>query len=351
MGLLKKATMGTAYAKIGILGFAGSGKTFTAAKLARGICEVSKNKKIAFFDTEKGSDFLVKPLHDEGYEFFVHKSKSFADLTAIIKEAEADGFCVLIIDSISHVWAEILKSYMKQNNIKVMRPQHWATPKQQWQTGFTEIYINSKLHIIMCGRAANEWGSQENEETGKLEMISTGGMKMKVEGETGYEPDLLIEMEAIKGKDSILNQAFIVKDRSNTLNGKTIDKPDFAKMKSFFDYLSIGGTHEGIDLTRNSEELFDKPDWSPKNMERRREIALEQIQSACILAGISGTSAEAKKKWVLMLQDVFKTTSWREVELMKAQDLEDNLQDLKVYLGQVNPLQEPPKADMTEKIQ
>ena len=74
MSLLKPAANQTAYLKAGILGFQGSGKTYTASRLATGLAKMSsKQPKVAFFDTEKGSDFLVAYYKEQGIQFDVAK--------------------------------------------------------------------------------------------------------------------------------------------------------------------------------------------------------------------------------------------------------------------------------------
>ena len=69
------------YFKAALEGFAGSGKTYTAALIAIGIHKrIKSNKPIVMFDTEKAAKFL-KPLFAEaGIELLVRESKSFADL-------------------------------------------------------------------------------------------------------------------------------------------------------------------------------------------------------------------------------------------------------------------------------
>jgi hypothetical protein len=54
---------------------------------------------------------------------------------------------------------------------------------------------------------------------------------MKVEGETAYEPDMLILMERyeeVLGRQKrVWREATIVKDRSTVLDGKTFEDPTF----------------------------------------------------------------------------------------------------------------------------
>jgi hypothetical protein len=115
MSLLKPAENQTAKLKAGILGFAGSGKTYTATDIAIGLAKMDPKKHVAFFDTETGSDYVIDKVKREGLQFSVAKTRAFRDLLTVVKEAE-QGASVLIIDSISHVWAELLESYMRKKN-------------------------------------------------------------------------------------------------------------------------------------------------------------------------------------------------------------------------------------------
>ena len=56
---------------------------------------------MAYFDTETGSDFLLKKLKAEGFEVSQLKSRSFLDLIKVIDECQNESMGVLIIDSIS----------------------------------------------------------------------------------------------------------------------------------------------------------------------------------------------------------------------------------------------------------
>jgi len=349
MSLLKKATMGTAYAKIGVFGFAGSGKTRTSFEIALGLAVKSKQKAIAFFDTEKGSDFMIPLASKAGVELFVHKGKSFKDMLAFLKEAQSAGIEVVIIDSISHIWRDLCDSYLKTKGRKYFTMMDWGILKGQWKD-YTDLYINSPIHILMLGRAGNEYETNTNDDTGKQEMVKSG-TKMKVEGETGFEPDLLIEMERVETKDGIINRAWIVKDRTDTMNGKCFDNPKFTTFKPFFDFLNIGGTHSGIPQESTTTQIFDKPDWSYEERKKRKEIAIESIQEALTLGDLEGRSADATKKRTEILLKHFGGSGKTHIENLKLEDLEAGLNSLKLELGLIKPEQHPvPVLDTTEEI-
>ena len=135
MGLLKKATNQIAAAKVGIYGEAGTGKTRTATEIAVGLANIdpSNPSPIAFFDTEGGSDFMLKICHAHGVELFSAKARSFADLMAFMREARAMG-AVILVDSISHTWDDLRESYEK----KLRRKQgleiwDWGVIKPMWR--------------------------------------------------------------------------------------------------------------------------------------------------------------------------------------------------------------------------
>ena len=348
MSLLKPATNSTAFAKIGMLGFAGSGKTFTATELAIGLAHLSKGTTVAFFDTEKGSDFMKKKVEDSNLTLMVHKGRAFSDLISVIKEVEKEKIPVLIIDSITHVWRDLVDSYQKQKNKKYLTMADWGILKGQWKT-YTDLYINSSIHILMLGRAGFEYETHENEDTGRKEMIK-GATKMKVEGETGFEPDLLIEMYRMEVEDKIVNRAWVMKDRTNTLNGKHFDCPTFKTFQPFWNFLNISGTHQGYDASRDSSDLFKKDsDYSYENKKRRKDIALESIQEALVLAGCDGTSSEAKKKRTDTLIQIFGTSTKTGIENMDVDTLETGVSNLRFALG-IDATKPPPPLDMSGEI-
>jgi hypothetical protein len=102
--------------------------------------------------------------------------------------------------------------------------------KTTWKKQFSDPFVTDPYHIIMTGRAGYEYDYERSEDTGKRELHKTG-IKMKVEGETAYEPDMRVLMERyeeVLGKvKRVWREAKIVKDRSTILDGKTIQNPRF----------------------------------------------------------------------------------------------------------------------------
>lgn len=339
MGLLKVAKKEKGFLKCGIYGFEGSGKTSLATTFGIGLAKKTGIKSIAMFDTEKGSDFLLPRLDKEGIELHFVKSRAFKDLCEVTKETANGQYACLIIDSISHVWKEIVDAYKAQKNKKFITMKDWGLIKGQWQD-FTDLFLNTKLNIVMCGRAGNEFDYERDEDTGKQEFFKSG-TKMKVEGEMGYESHLLIETFKQKKSEvtgnikdlGIIHSCFVWKDKNQdpktSLTGKEFINPKFENFGSHFAILDAGERdHVGFDATRNSKELFESPDRSFEHQARKREILLEQIKEVFILNDLSGTSQETQKKRAQHLIDVFGTSGSTAIENLPLKTLEDGLTKL-----------------------
>ena len=97
---------------IGVAGATGSGKTFSALRVARGLAG-GDDSKIAFLDTERGRALHYAPSPGEApgpATFGFSHAALEAPFTperyaALIDEADRAGFSVIVIDSFSHVWA------------------------------------------------------------------------------------------------------------------------------------------------------------------------------------------------------------------------------------------------------
>lgn len=301
----------SAFLKSGFMGFQGSGKTKTASLLTIGLVlhmrklgiDGADKKPVFFLDTETGSDW-VKPDFDEmGVPLFVSKTRAFADLVGAIEEAKKHA-SALLIDSASHFWKELCDSYRraKMKHLKTtsyrLQFQDWAQLKgeQGWQQ-FTDSFVNSPLHMIVAGRAGYEYDYFEDDD-GKKQLEKTG-VKMKAEGEFGYEPSLLVQMEMkqrIEGKavDDVWREAHIIKDRSTLIDGKTFSfrthdddgarhsteqlvRSTFAAFYPHIKRLNLGGKQLGVDVSRTSEHMIpaERKDWSST----QRKVVVAEIEA------------------------------------------------------------------------
>jgi hypothetical protein len=316
MPLLQPAVSSSAFLKMGILGFQGGGKTLTSAKCLIGLYKYTLEqglhdgtKPVAMLDTEKGSDWLIPIFERAGVPFFAAKRRAFADMLTVMDEA-TEGAFALIIDSITHPWRELVESYLRKKERSYLSMDDWGYLKGEhgWQQ-FTDRFVNSKLHIVMAGRAGFEYENYVEDGRKKMEKVGT---KMKTEGETGYEPDLLILMEQVEDlrTGKVVHRATVQKDRSTLLDGKQFDNPDFVDFLPHIKCLALGSQHVGVSVTGDSQHLLktERRDWTPV----QRKICIDEIQSLLVLHYPS-TGAEDKRKKVMAIRDCF-GCSWTEIE-------------------------------------
>lgn len=235
MAGFRKAKSEQAALKVAMFGPPGSGKTFTSLLLGEGIAAVEK-KKVAFVDTEHGTDFYAmrvpgRRVHPEAFEFDALYTRALTEVVAACKALDPAEYAVCIIDSMTHLWEAAVNAYTgPKHNGKI--PMHaWGKIKAPYKA-LMQWMINTPLHVFILGRQANEWG--QDDDTG--ETISAG-VKMKAEGETAYEPHILLRMEGVKplrdDRKTVKKNAeavptmFVVKDRTGVLQGRVIENPDF----------------------------------------------------------------------------------------------------------------------------
>jgi len=331
--MLKKAVNKMAYAKIGIYGGQGAGKSRTAAEIAIGLYKHAKlTKPVAMFDTEPGASFLIPLFEKAGIEFMVYdESRAFSDLMKWMEEA-IPVCSVLITDSITHIWRDLQESYLARMNDSKERKckengwrfkprgslefQDWGPIKREW-SGFTDLFLSSKIHMIVCGRAGSVYEYQEKEDGGKKELI-TVGTKMATEKEMGHEPSLLIEMERRYDEGKIVNTAVIVKDRADKLNGKEIAYPNYEKLRPHFDCLNLGGEHFGSMQARDSRERFTETGDDNYSAElRRKEVALDEIKEEILRLLGHGMDAATKAAKSQLLEEIAGTRAWTKLESMR----------------------------------
>lgn len=326
--LFTKSRNTQAYAKVGLLGFAGSGKTTTATRMAIGLVELMRRagldhglRPAYFLDTETGADWVEPVFRDAGIALHTAKTRSFVDLLGAMDEAERDA-SVLIVDSITHFWRELVDTFLHAKKRTRIEFQDWGVLKKEWGR-FTDRYINSSLHIIMCGRAGYEY-DYFNDVDGKKQLEKTG-VKMRAETETGYEASLLILMERHMDMETrkVYRVANVLKDRSAKIDGRDFTNPQFKHFLPHFRALNLGGEQLGVDTSRDSGELFDGDGDSQWRREtRERDIALDEIAEV-MGKHHPGQTAEAKKIKADLLEEFAATRSWERVKALRPAQVTD----------------------------
>jgi len=249
-------------------------------------------------------------------------------------EEAVKGGNIFLIDSVTHFWQELMFTYMKQKGLTRLNINHIGNIKKEWKP-FPDLYLNSPIHSILCGRAGFEWGYAEDDEGNK--QLTKTGTKMKVEGDFGYEPTLLIEMEQIradkdKAGSTFINRAWVIKDKfsSSGLQGQHFDMPTFDDFLPHISRLNINGKPPGIDMKTTSADIIESPDRSREYMYKQRDIFIEELKNELTLKFNSRTD-DGKKEALKFLQETFNTTSMTAISSLDNVPIKTGLDKLKKW--------------------
>lgn len=175
---------------IGLSGASGSGKTYTAMRLAKGI---AGDQPFAVIDTEAG-----RAKHYADAFHFKHgdlkppfRPSAYADA---IKAADDAHFPVIVVDSMSHEWAgeggildwhedELARmagtDWKKRESCKMAA---WITPKMQHKQMVQKL-LQVRAHLILCFRAEPKVEMQRGAD-GRMEIVE----KKSLTGLHGWIP-------------------------------------------------------------------------------------------------------------------------------------------------------------------
>jgi hypothetical protein len=229
MAGFRKAKAEQAALKMGLYGPPGSGKTFTSLLLAEGLGKITA-RRVAYIDTERGTDFYCqavasRSVHPEAFDFDALYTRSLTEALAAVRALKPEEYGVIVLDSVTHMWEAARAAYDgRQTKIGTIPMQAWGKIKKPYKDLMAAL-LSSPMHVIICGRQGVEY--ETDEETDELKAV---GVKMKAEGETPYEPHILMRMEAIKPKktnETAQIIAYAEKDRTGVLSGRSFINPSF----------------------------------------------------------------------------------------------------------------------------
>lgn len=343
-------TGGTQYLKATFMGFPKSGKSYTATILAIGVRKHFKlTAPIAYLDTEGSVGYLRAKVFEETKQEPVGKSsRNVNDAIRLIRWAEAGNASVVVIDSVSHLWKNLCDGYLADVNAMRKRKKKdalsrlpfsaWGPVKGLWNE-FMDVFLTSKVHVILCGRAAFEYDNTPDEEG--QDQLKKVGVKITAEKDTGYESSILIEMERITVRDDhlapshLIRRATILGDRFNVLDGKHFDDPTFADFLPHVALLDPAG-HAAPDVVTHPDLVRPDGTLEWQDEQRQRTILAEKITAEFDRAGLSGSlSKDAMKTKVALLEECFGTSSKTEIEGRDAEFLRAALDKLTARLAEM----------------
>jgi hypothetical protein len=315
--------------KMGLYGPAGSGKSFTALLVAEGLARHTR-KRVAYIDTEFGTAFYSqdvpqRAVHPEAFAFDVLHTKSITESLAAVKALDLNTYGVLVVDSISHLWDACRNAYTGKLTKAGTIPLHsWAAIKKPYKE-LMHLLLASPLHVVICGRQGIDYG--EDEASGELKSL---GYRMRAEGETAYEPDVLVRLQSHRpGKNKpAFPVAHVEKDRTGILAGQAIAWPTFDNLAKPF--LGLLGATQAAPPTEAEVGRRDAEALARAEMERAdrsAELAAQfttrfgQADSVAALARI-GRELTPKVKTELQQKDLIRVRKAYAVRLgqLKAEE-------------------------------
>lgn len=232
MAGFRKAKAEQAAIKMGLYGPPGSGKTFTALLIAEGLAGLT-GKRVAYIDTEHGTDFYcqkvpTRAVHPEAFDFDALYTRSLTDTITSVRSLKPEEHGVIVLDSVTHLWEAAMQAYAgRTTSIGTIPMQAWGKIKKPYKD-LMGILLSTPMHVLICGRQKTVYASDE-----ETEELKATGVTMRAEGETPYEPHILIRMESLRPKKT--NEvaqiiAYAEKDRTGVLSGRSFVNPSFASL-------------------------------------------------------------------------------------------------------------------------
>lgn len=313
--------------KVSIYGPPGSGKTFSTLLFAEGLAN-TEGKRVAFVDTERGTDFYAKhvaerQVHPEAFDFDALYTRSLKAITDDIRRLNPKEHGVIVLDSITHLWDAAMDAYTGKRNRADAIPMHaWGKIKKPYKDLISWL-IASPYHVFILGRQKNLFDQDSN--TGEMQKV---GVAMKAEGETAYEPHICIRMEARQNPERTTQSdyvAYIEKDRTGVLSGKELHNPNFATIAPLLPLLGDVQAPEEDEEERIAQdsELHTQAEARDAKREEKSAALFTALQAklagAETLADVGAFAAEAKKSGRYMIDT--HTLALREIYKLRREQL------------------------------
>lgn len=205
MSRFTKAERKKAKLRLALTGVSGCGKTYSALRIATGM-----GGRIAVIDTENDSSSLYATEFDfSSVNLDDHSPESYIKA---INDAIKEGFNIVIVDSLSHVWT-FCKAEVDKVAEKTFKGNSWAawskvTPRYD---ALIQCLIQSNVHVITTMRAKTE--TSQIDVNGRKKVIKLG---MKTEMRDGIE----FEFTTVIDIDHETNGAAVSKDRTHVFKGR-----------------------------------------------------------------------------------------------------------------------------------
>lgn len=190
IGKLRKAERKQARLRLALTGVSGSGKTMGAINIARGL-----GGRFAIIDTERKSADLYSHLTD--FDIFdIEKPFTTEKYIEGLRACEEAGMDIIIIDSLSHVWAG------EGGILDIQEKITKASPSKNSYAAWSEVtplhnklvnaILQSQAHIIVTLRSKTHY--EVINSNGKMKPVKLGLAPIQREG-LDYEFTTVLELD------------------------------------------------------------------------------------------------------------------------------------------------------------
>lgn len=216
--------------KLGLIGPTGTGKTRTALQVAAELAKL-EGTRVGFIDTEHGSaelyagdrDHFGNVLNFDVIQLSDHRPEVF---TAALRHLEREGYGVVVIDSASHAWHNILEFVDSTSGDRGGKfGSGWKKATPRWRN-FLESLVAAQVHLIVCMRAKMQY-AQEGKQVVKL------GMGAEMRSGAEYEFDVIGEFQEV-------GVLAITKSRNVAITDKIYRQPGADMARDLMAWLGAG---------------------------------------------------------------------------------------------------------------
>jgi hypothetical protein len=233
---LRKSERRQAKIKMALQGSAGSGKTMSSLLLAKGLTN-NNLSKVAIIDSENGSADLYAHIGDYNVIRITppFTPEKYIEAIDICLDAKME---VIILDSISQVWDELIDFHSKLPGNSFT---NWnkVTPRQK---AFINKILQADAHIIATMRTKQDYVL--NQKNGKYIPEKVGLKAVQRDG-VDYEFTLVFEID-------IKHFAIASKDRTGLFN----NSPDF-KISEATGRLILDWCQQGLSIKNAKKEIAE----------------------------------------------------------------------------------------------
>ncbi|MDC1365076.1 ATP-binding protein [Algibacter sp.] len=201
---LRQSERKQAKIKMALQGSSGCGKSLSALLLAKGLTNDNLDK-VAVIDTENGSADLY--AHLGNYNVLLLQPPFTPEkFIEAIEVCEKAGMEVIILDSISQVWDELLDYHSKLPGNSFA---NWSkvTPRQK---AFINKILQAEAHVIATMRTKQDYVLQQKDGKYIPEKV---GLKAVQRDDVSYEFTIVFDID-------IKHFAIASKDRTNLFSGR-----------------------------------------------------------------------------------------------------------------------------------